>query len=235
MKKEILRDLEKVSSKEYASTLQKFFKTGKGEYGYGDVFVGIKIPSLRSICKKYYRDISFEQLNFFTQNRVHEYRLFAFLILTYKFEKATQQQKKDIYEYYIKHLEYVNNWDIVDLTAHEIVGQYLIDKDRKDIYELLNSDNLWKQRVAVISTYAFIRNGDFKEILSFAKKLLTHEHDLIHKAVGWMLRNMGKKDINELRKFLDSYATEMPRTMLRYAIERLEEPQRKKYLHMGKK
>lgn len=234
MKRTILKDLERLSSKEYVVTLQKFFKTGKGEYGQGDVFVGIKVPDLRRICKKYYKDISFEELDFFAQNEIHEYRLFAFLTLTYKFKKATEAERKEIYEYYLKNLEFVNNWDIVDLTAHEIVGQYLVDKDRKDIYNLVDSNYLWKQRIAVISTYAFIKNGDFKEILSFAKKLLTHQHDLIHKAVGWMLRNMGKKDIKELKSFLDKYATKMPRTMLRYAIERLEEKDRKRYLNMGK-
>lgn len=226
----IVKDLKSYSSKEKAVVYQRFFKTGKGEYGEGDMFIGITVPNIRKVCTKYFNDLSFNDLDFFVKNDIHEYRLFGLLVLTYKFKGASELERKDIFEYYLRNTKYINNWDLVDVTAPKIVGEYLKDKKRDVLYGLVKSSNLWEQRIAVVCTYVFIQEDDFKEILFFAKYLLPHEHDLIHKAVGWMLREVGKRDMDVLRKFLDKYVTKMPRTMLRYSIEKMDEQERLGYL-----
>jgi len=224
MKEEILKELKKVSNPKKAKDLQWFFKTGKGEYGEGDIFVGIVIPDLRKIAKKYSKIVTPDDLKSFINSEIHEYRMFALLTLTY------MPLSKKIYDFYIKNLKYVNNWDLVDITTPNIVGKYLKDKDRSILYELARSEHLWKQRVSIMATFAFIKEGDYKDTLAIAEILLHHKHDLIHKAVGWMLREIGKKDQNIEEKFLKEYYKEMPRTMLRYAIERFEETKRQQYL-----
>jgi 3-methyladenine DNA glycosylase AlkD len=188
------------------------------------LLLGIVTPDLRSIIKKDSKNISLEELLPFTSSKYHEHRMFAFLSLTY------MPLSKDIYDFYISNLRYVNNWDLVDLTAPNIVGRYLYDKDRSILYTLAKSKSLWEQRVSILSTFYFLRQGDFKDTLAISEILLHHEHDLIHKAVGWMLREVGKKDLAVEEKFLKQYYKEMPRTMLRYAIEKFEEKKRQSYL-----
>lgn len=230
LKRKIIKELESVSDKERALILQRFFKTKKGEYGYGDIFAGITIPKIRVICKRYYKELSLDEIAFFIQHSLHEYRMFGLLTLTYIWEKADDKKKDGIYSLYIRNLKYINNWDLVDLSAPNIVGQYLKEKDRSFLYKLAKSNDLWKQRIAIISTAAFIRDMDFKDTLKISKLLLHHSHDLIHKAVGWMLREIGKRDLVIEEEFLKKYYKEMPRTMLRYAIERFEEGKRQEYL-----
>ncbi len=224
MRKDVLEDFKKVTNPQKAEILQRFFKTGKGDYGEGDLFLGIVTPDMRRIIKKYSKTISLEELLPFTSSKYHEHRMFAFLSLTYK------PVTKEIYDFYISNLKYVNNWDLVDLTAPNIVGKYLYDKDRSILYTLARSKNLWEQRVSILSTFYFLRQGDFKDTLAIAEILLHHEHDLIHKAVGWMLREVGKKNLITEEEFLKKYYKEMPRTMLRYAIEKFEEEKRQSYL-----
>ena len=247
----ILKDLKKVSSKERATESQRFFKTGKGEYGQGDVFVGIRTPEIRKISKKYLEYLDLGDLDFFLHNKIHEYRLFAVITLTYMYEKTKkikdtfQQGKKreNIFNYYLENREWINNWDLVDVSAPKIVGEFLKEKgeeeerrkERNVLDNLIKSDNLWDQRIAIVSTYTFIKQGDFENILGISKLLINNknnEHDLIHKALGWMLREVGKKDETVLKTFLDNYANKMSRTMLRYSIERLDERERQKYLSM---
>ena len=237
----IIKELKKVSSSKKAKIHQRFFKTGKGEYGEGDVFIGVTVPNIRSICKKYLKEISLRDLNFFITHEVHEYRLFALLILTYMYErsekekilKIKEEKQKEIFDYYIKHIRWINNWDLVDVTAPKIVGQYLKDKDRSLLYDLIESKSIWEQRIAILSTFTFIKDNDFKEILSFSEMLLDHYHDLIHKALGWMLREVGKKDVDVLKKFLNKHVSKMPRTMLRYAIEKFDKEERLRYLNIS--
>lgn len=224
LRKNILKDLESVSNTQKAKDLQWFFKTGKGEYGEGDIFVGIVIPDLRKTAKKYSKLVTLKELEYFVSSEIHEYRMFALLTLTY------MPLSKEIYDFYIKNLKSINNWDLVDLTAYHIIGKYLKDKDRSILYEFAMSDDLWKQRISIISTFIYIRDNDFKDSLAISKILLHHKHDLIHKAVGWMLREIGKHDLQVEEDFLKQYYKEMPRTMLRYAIERFEEVKRQQYL-----
>lgn len=230
LKEQIDKELKSVSKKEKAELFQRFFKTGKGEYGEGDVFAGITVPEIRDISKRYFKEMTLEDVEYFIQHKIHEYRLFGLLTLTYMLKKADELKKRDIFNLYIRNLKYINNWDLVDLSAPNIVGQYLKEKDRSFLYKLAKSNDLWKQRIAIISTAAFIKDMDFKDTLKISKLLLHHSHDLIHKAVGWMLREIGKRDLVIEEKFLKKYYKEMPRTMLRYAIERFEEGKRQEYL-----
>ena len=230
LKEQIIKELESVSKKTKAEGFQRFFKTGKGEYGEGDVFAGITVPEIRDICKRYYKEMSLKDVEFFIQHKIHEYRLFGLLTLTYMWKKAEEEKRKEIYTLYVRNLKYINNWDLVDLSAPNIVGEYLLGRDRSFLYELVKDNDLWKQRVAILATFAFIRKNDFKDTLKISELLLHHEHDLIHKAVGWMLREVGKRNQDVEERFLKKYYKEMPRTMLRYAIERFEEGKRQKYL-----
>ncbi len=248
LRNNILKDLKKVSSKERAIKSQRFFKTDKGDYGERDIFVGIRTPEIRKISKSYQEDLTLADLDFFLQNNIHEYRLFALISLTYLYEKTKEienvveqeQRKEEIFNYYLKNRHWINNWDLVDISAPKIVGEFLKDKEREKgsggegniLYDLIRSDNLWEQRIAIVSTYAFIKEGEFKEILDFSKLLMNHKHDLIQKALGWMLREVGKQEVTVLKAFLDDYANRMPRTMLRYSIERLDDEERQKYLNL---
>lgn len=227
LKKELKSMADAPLGKKYA----RFFKTGKGEYGAGDIFIGLRVPVLHRTAKKYL-SLNLNQVEKLLQSKIHEFRLTALLILTYKFPKADKSEKKQIYSLYLKNTQYINNWDLVDLSAPKIVGAYLLDKTekRKILYKLAQSKNLWKQRISVLSTFTFIKKLDFKDALKISKILLHHPHDLIHKAVGWMLREIGKKDQKTEEKFLKAHYQTMPRTMLRYAIEKFSEKKRQFYL-----
>ncbi len=230
---DIKKELQKVSDKKKAKLLQGFFKTGPGEYADGDIFAGINVPTLRAFAKKY-QNLPFNETLRLLKSRIHEERLLALLILILKYRKACLKEKEKICRAYLNHSRYINNWDLVDVTAKHIVGDYLYDKNRRKLYELARSDSLWERRIAILSTFYFIEKGDHKDTLSIAKMLLSDGHDLIHKAVGWMLREVGKRDIGAEEDFLNKYHGRMPRTMLRYAIERFPESKRLRYLRMDK-
>jgi len=219
-------DLKKIKNFEKAKILCRFFKTGKGEYGEGDIFLGIKVPDQRIVAKKNL-EASFDELQELLNNKIHECRLTALLVLVEKFKKEDEK----VFKFYVKNLKNINNWDLVDLSCPKIIGKYLFDKDRDLLYKLAMSDNLWKKRIAIVSTYYFIKENDFKDTLKISKMLLGDKHDLIHKAVGWMLREMGKRDEKILIEFLEKEYYNIPRTALRYAIERLEESKRKYFLN----
>ena len=209
--------------------LPRFFKTGKGQYGEGDKFLGVVVPNTRIVAKRH-KDAPFEAIAALLQSEWHECRLCALLMLVERFKKSDEKGKKVIYDFYLTQTARINNWDLVDLSAPGIVGEYLKDKPRQDLYRLAGSPLLWDQRIAVVSTYTLIRNHDFIDILSLSERLLHHKHDLMHKAVGWMLREMGKRDKDLLVQFLEKHCTVMPRTMLRYAIEKFPEEERREFM-----
>jgi len=225
-------ELKSKANSEKAKILSGFFKTGKGEYGEGDVFLGVVVPELRKIAKKY-SGIDSMEVGELLNSKIHEERLCALFILIGHYKKADLEQREKIVRFYLANTKNINNWDLVDLSAPNILGDYLLDKDRVVLYRLVKSENLWERRIAVLLTFTFIREGQFKDSLRIFAILLKDKHDLIHKAVGWMLREIGKRDVNVLRAFLNKHYKEMPRTMLRYAIEKLDEKERKGFL--GKK
>ncbi|MDR3252890.1 MAG: DNA alkylation repair protein [Tannerella sp.] len=227
----IIDELQSVGTPEKAAFLQRFFKTGKGQYGEGDVFLGVVVPHTRSIAKANIQT-PIPELRRLLDSRFHEARLCALLILSERFKKATETDRKQIFEFYLDNTKRINSWDLVDLSAPAIVGGYLLDKDASILYKLAADDDLWRQRIAIVSTLTFIRNNKFGDTLALSKMLLNHPHDLIHKAVGWMLREVGKRDRGTLLDFLDEYATSLPRTTLRYAIEHFPEPERQRFLRM---
>lgn len=214
--------------KEY---LPNFFKTGKGEYGEGDRFLGVVVPNTRLVAKKYNSE-PFEVMAELLRSKWHECRLCALLMLVERFRKSSEEEQTRIYRFYLSQTARINNWDLVDLSAPYIVGEYLKDKPREDLYRLAASTLLWDQRIAVVATITFIRNYDFIDILTLAEKLLHHEHDLMRKAIGWMLREMGKRDRELLVQFLEKYASVMPRTMLRYSIEKFPEEERQYFMQL---
>jgi len=219
-------DLRKLSDPQKAKLLQGFFKTGKGQYGEGDIFLGVKVPESRTVAKKYH-DLSFEDIKTLLQSKIHEERLTALLLLVHLYQKNPD---KKFVDFYLSNTKHINNWDLVDLTAHKIVGHYLENKPRDILYKLARSKILWERRISIISTFHFIRDRDFKDALALADILLNDEHDLMHKAVGWVLREIGKKDLKVEEGFLRKHYKKMPRTMLRYSIEKFPEDVRKKYL-----
>ncbi len=224
-------DLRKYASQQKARDLQRFFKTGRGEYGEGDKFIGVVVPDIRKIVKKY-NNLPLAQIAKLLHSSIHEERLCALLILVSQYQKADSQKQKQIFNLYLKNYKYINNWDLVDLTAPRIVGAYLLDKPRDVLYKLARSHNLWKKRIAILATFQFIYHGESADTLKISRLLLHDNHDLIHKAVGWMLREVGKRcDEKILLDFLNRNHKVMPRTCLRYAIERLPEAKRKKYLY----
>jgi 3-methyladenine DNA glycosylase AlkD len=225
----IKKRLEQVANKEKAEVLQRFFKTGPGEYGEGDVFIGVKVPDLRKIAKDF-RDIVTKDVIVLLESAVHEERLLALLILVGKYAKGDETAKKEIYKLYLDKTKFINNWDLVDVTAHHIVGDYLMNKNKDPLYSLARSEDLWERRIAIMATFYFIRNERYEDTLKIAKTLLNDKEDLIHKAVGWMLREIGKRDMISEEIFLKQHYKEMPRTMLRYAIEKFPEYKRQKYL-----
>lgn len=215
---------------EIAKHSQRFFKTGKGEYGEGDVFLGIRVPNIRKVAKQF-KDLSLNETETLLHSEFHEARLCALVVLVNKYKKADEQLKEEIYQLYLDNTAYVNNWDLVDASAHYIVGPHLFKQDRNILYQLAKSKNLWERRIAIMSTYHFIKNDDLEDTLIIAKQLLYDEEDLIHKAVGWMLRELGKKDQGKEEAFLEKHVADMPRTMLRYAIEKFSEEKRQYYLN----
>ena len=227
--KELELDLKKYSDEGRGKLLQGFFKTGKGEYGEGDIFLGLTMGQNRELAGKY-SELKFEEIQELLDTKIHEKRMIALVILVNKFKKSNEEERKEIFDFYLKNTNNINNWDLVDVTCHKIVGAYLLDKDRTILYNLAKSEMLWEKRISVISTFAFIDNNDFKDALKIAEILLKDSHDLIHKAVGWMLREIGKKNQDVEEGFLKKHYQIMPRTMLRYAIERFEENLRLGYL-----
>ncbi len=226
---EIQQQLDALSTPEKKAFLPYFFKTGKGQYGEGDKFLGVVVPDIRKVAKEH-KALPISELQQLLKSESHECRLCALLILIEQFRKSKDADREKIYEFYLANSRYVNNWDLVDLSCYHIVGEYLSDKDRSRLYELAESELLWDQRIAVVSTMAFIRKNDFKDILSLSEKLLNHKHDLMHKACGWMLREAGKRDEDVLKSFLDKHHKVMPRTMLRYSIEKLTKEERAHYM-----
>ncbi len=212
-----------------AAFFPKFFKAGKGEYAEGDRFLGLSVPQMRAIAKQHV-GLSFLHIEPLLADAYHEVRLVALFILTMQYEQADERQRKAIVEFYLSHLEGVNNWDLVDCSAYKILGDWLLTHDRKILVRFAKSGELWKQRIAIVSTYALIRAGDYADTLAIATLLLGHDHDLIHKAVGWMLREVGKRDKKTLLGFLEMHVRQMPRTALRYAIERFPEAERRRWL-----
>jgi 3-methyladenine DNA glycosylase AlkD len=226
---ELRKRIKSLASSDIAKTMQWFFKTGKGEYGEGDVFAGLKVPTQRKVAREF-KDLSLADLKELLHSKIHEERLISLLILVNNYERGDEKEKKSIYTFYIKNRMGINNWDLVDLSAPKIVGKYLFDKDKSILFKFASSKNLWERRIAILSTYEFIRNHQYDTTLKIAKILVEDEHDLIHKAVGWMLREIGKKDLKVEEIFLKKHYKKMPRTMLRYAIEKFPEIKRKKYL-----
>ena len=217
--KAIRVELKNLADPAIAEHSGRFFKTGKGEYGYGDKFHGIRVPVLRKLVKTYL-DIELNQVQSLLESTYHEERLLALLLLVAKFERGNKKEQTTIYKLYLGNTAFINNWDLVDCSAHKIVGPYLNDKSKQVLYKLSKSENLWERRIAIMSTYHFIKQGKFDETLKISAVLLNDEHDLIHKAVGWMLREVGNRNREAEKAFLKTHYKTMPRTMLRYAIEK---------------
>jgi 3-methyladenine DNA glycosylase AlkD len=226
---ELKKTIRKNADKKHAKTMQWFFKTGKGEYGEGDKFLGLKVPLQRKIAKKFI-DMKLSDLKQLLQSKIHEDRLISLLILVEQYQNADEKQKEKVYKFYLQNRKHINNWDLVDLSAPKIVGEHLINRDKEILYKYARSKNLWEKRIAILSTYTFIKNNNLITTLELSDILLYDGQDLIHKAVGWMLREVGKMDMKTLEDYLKLRYNKMPRTMLRYAIEKFPEQERKKYL-----
>jgi len=225
----IKNELKRLANPAHARVLQRFFKTGKGEYGEGDLFRGIKIPVLRKLAKSC-QDTPRAEVQELLTSKFHEERMLALLLLMAHYAKADDAGRKHIYTMYLGSTRYINNWDLVDVSAHHIAGHYLMDKTREPLYCLARSEILWERRIAIIATFHYIRQNRFGDTLKIAGMLIEDPHDLMHKAVGWMLREVGKRDLQAEEQFLKTHHRQMPRTMLRYAIERFPEAKRRKYL-----
>jgi len=234
---DLKKELDAISDPNDAQFLQRFFKTGKDQYGAGDIFLGIRMPVIRAHAKKY-TDIDLKEVEEVLHSPVHEHRMAACVLMVNKSKKLKQtpDQIKPIYDLYLKSIKkYINNWDLIDISCRYVLGLYLMDKDRKILYKLARSKNLWERRASIITTAIFISKGDLDDALKISKILLKDEHDLIHKAVGWMLREVGKKDESRLKGFLNENAHAMPRTMLRYSLEKLHTKDKQQYMRMGKR
>ena len=225
--------LRKEADPEKAKILQGFFKTGKGQYGEGDRFIGLTVPVVRRIAKQHIA-CSHEAISVLLKDPVHEIRLAGLMVLVEQCKKASTEKRQAIVDLYLAHTAYINNWDLVDLSAPTIIGEFLVHQPRTLLYTLVARPSLWEQRIAIIATLALIRKNEFTDTLALAERLLQHPHDLIHKAVGWMLREVGKRDAALLKAFLLAHYAALPRTALRYAIERFPESERKQFLALGK-
>jgi 3-methyladenine DNA glycosylase AlkD len=231
--RQIIKKLQALGNRDIAVHSQRFFKTGKGQYGEGDRFLGIRVPAIRK-CVREYRTRSLEDILELLRSPFHEARLLALLILVAKFSAANRSSSVDqeaVYRSYLNHTKYINNWDLVDCSAEHIVGAYLFSRDRKPIYRLARSKSMWERRIGIVSTFQFIKRRDFSDTLAVVELLLNDKEDLIHKAAGWMLREVGKRDPDAEKSFLAKHYRQMPRTMLRYAIEKFPEGERQAYLH----
>ena len=226
---QLQHDLKKHASEEKARIYARFFKTGKGEYGEGDKFLGLTVPEQRALARKY-TALPLTEIKQLLDSKYHEHRLTGFIILVYKYEKAKENEKQNIIDFYIKNRHRANNWDLIDYVADKLLGKYLMDKDKSLLYELAKSPSLWDRRIAIITTFEFIKSKKFDDTLRIAEMMLHDKHDLIHKAVGWMLREVGKRDQAVEEEFLKKHSKQMPRTMLRYAIERFDKAKRESYL-----
>lgn len=229
MPRRIQDELINIADKERASAMSRYFKTAKGEYGEGDVFLGVPVGEQRVLVKKYF-DLKLNNLSLLLSSDVHEFRFSALLILLEKYKKSREEERGAIFDFYIKNINYINNWDLVDLSAPNILGDYLFNKKRDLLYRMIKSSNVWERRLAIVSTHFFIKNNDLADPFSLSEKLLLDKHDLIHKAVGWTLRETGKKDMNKLEFFLYKNKDKMPRVMLRYSIEKMSEEKRRFFL-----
>ncbi|TNF39077.1 MAG: DNA alkylation repair protein [Cytophagales bacterium] len=227
----VIEELKNHSIPEKASFFPKFFKAFPGGYGEGDLFLGVKVPHQRKVAKKVYRFIELDELSKLIQHPYHEVRLTGLLALVYRYEKTkSEANQKDLVDFYLSHLDYVNNWDLVDSSCHHILGHFYRKQDKSLFYELADSGHLWRQRIAMISSYFWIKKGEFADALALAEKLKNHSHDLMHKAVGWMLREIGNRDFEVELGFLKEHYQTMPRTALRYAIEKFPEELRQDFL-----
>ena len=226
---DVHKDLKKLGNPEHAAVSQRFFKTGPGQYGEGDIFIGIRVPVLRKLAGEC-KDLPVRQIEILLRSPIHEERLLAILLLVRIFQKSGHDVKKDIYDRYLKSTEFINNWDLVDVSAEHVVGAYLMDKSRRPLYRLAKSKILWERRIAIMATFHFVKRREFAETLKISAMLLGDRHDLIHKATGWMLREIGKRDLRTEETFLKEHYKNMPRTMLRYAIEKFPEDKRQRYL-----
>ncbi len=229
MLNEVREALRALADQADSEILQRFFKTGPGDYGEGDRFIGVRVPATRRVARQY-RGLSLVDTLSLLRSGIHEERLLALIILMDKYQKGTADQQAQIYKCYLDHTQHINNWDLVDCSAEYIVGAYLQDRDRRPLYKLARSGMLWERRIAIIATFRFIKSGEFDETLTIAAMLLSDTEDLIHKAVGWMLREVGKRDRMVEETFLRRHYQRMPRTMLRYAIEKFPEDRRQQYL-----
>jgi 3-methyladenine DNA glycosylase AlkD len=229
---EISKLLQKMGDKEDARFLQGFFKTGVGQYGEGDIFLGIRVPALRELAKEY-KALPLKEILLLLRSPYHEVRLFALILFVNTFAKSDETIQKKIYNLYVANTRYINNWDLVDISAPNIVGAFLMERSRKPLYQLAKSKSLWERRMATLATFYFIKNNQCADALKIARILLQDKEDLIHKAAGWMLREIGKRDIACAESFLQKHCQVMPRTMLRYAIERFTPSKRRKYMDGG--
>ena len=228
---QIIEALKDKAIPEKALFFPRFFKTGPGEYGEGDLFLGVTVPVQRQIAKQFFKEISLEELTILIQHPLHEVRLTGLLALVYRFEKTkSEPEQKELVEFYLSHLDHVNNWDLVDSSCHQILGNFFWKRDKELFYELADSGHLWRQRVAMISSLFWIKKGEFADALALAEKLKNHPHDLMHKAVGWMLREIGNRNFEVELAFLKKHYPTMPRTALRYAIEKFPEDLRQDFL-----
>jgi len=226
---EAQKALRELADSEISECSKRFFKTGPGEYGEGDQFLGIRVPKIREIARRF-KELSLTKTEQLLHSKFHEERLCALIILVNRSKKADPKELENIYQLYLNNTVYINNWDLVDTSAEHIMGHYLADKDRGILYTLAKSNNLWKRRIAIMSTFHFIKNNNFDDALKIAKLLLNDKHDLIHKAVGWMLREVGNRNMEVEERFLDKHIENIPRTMVRYAIEKMPENKRQSYL-----
>jgi 3-methyladenine DNA glycosylase AlkD len=226
---DIQRRLKKIGNSEHAAISQRFFKTGPDEYGEGDIFIGIRVPVLRKLVSEI-QDLPFREIEILLRSPIHEERLLAILLLVHIFNKGDDEVKKDVYDLYLKSTEFINNWDLVDVSAEHIVGAYLMDKNKRPLYRLAKSKNLWDRRISIMATFHFVKRHEFSETLKISNMLISDRHDLIHKACGWMLREIGKRDLKTEETFLKEHYKKMARTMLRYAIEKFPENKRQRYL-----
>jgi 3-methyladenine DNA glycosylase AlkD len=226
---EIKKRLRKLGNKERAEVSRRYFKTEPGEYGAGDIFLGIPVPELRKLAKTY-RHLTLKDTTKLLQSPIHEERLLALLILIHIFPAGDESIKREIFDLYLNNTRYINNWDLVDTSAQYIAGAFLVHKNKKVLYRLAKSEDLWERRIAIMSTFHFIRQNAFSETLKIAEILIADKEDLIHKAVGWMLREVGKRNLKIEEQFLKLYYKKMPRTMLRYAIEKFPKARRRLYL-----
>lgn len=223
--KTITNELQALSDAEKREIFPKFFKAGKGEYGEGDRFLGVTVPNIRAIAKLH-KDISIEEIRDLIQSEWHEVRLCALIIMVEKSKKKDEALRKELFNLYLSQTERINNWDLVDLSCRFIIGEYLLDKSRDILYQLAQSPLLWDNRIAIVSTYAFIRKGQLEDTYALSDLMMQHPHDLMHKAIGWMLREAGKRNPERLYDYVMSHRADMPRTMLRYAIEKFSPKER---------